>query len=184
MASEPLASDEPPPSPSRRRTTATSPQGLFKEPDPSAVPLPPPTSLSESPSFGSDSEPDEAPQATPRATSSTLSATDKKALVKAFEGVAEMGGRALHGLVATDVEQSFDLYLLDEEDAEGIAKPTASLLHRRGVIQGGPDVADLIALFIALAAYFTKQFERRRSARAYLESIAGTTPAEPTEAAA
>lgn len=195
MPSSPRASALPSPLPDHETSPQTSPStprppGLFSEtaaPSPT-LPATMPSSLEDS---GSDwptgSEYDEPPA---RGTSSTpsadraLSPTDKRALRKAIAAGAEAVGHGLHTVVAHPVEREFDLYLLDEEDADGIAAPSANLLVRHGVVTGNADIADLIALFVALASYISKQLVRRRDARRFAESLTQAPPTDQAQEAA
>jgi hypothetical protein len=199
MASAPRASARPSPtSPTppeeTEGTTSPSPQpptGLFSATDSPTPSTTPAASTSPAPDFGNDwatdSEFDELPA---RGTSSspsaerTLSPTDKKALRKAIAAGAEAVGFGLHTVVAHPIERDFDLYLLDADDADGIAAPSANLLVRHGVVSSNADIADLIALFVAFASYVSKQLVRRRDARRYAESLTQAPPTEEAQEAA
>lgn len=80
-----------------------------------------------------------------------------------------------------DDEREAELYLIDEADADGIAKPASRILTRRmredGIVN--PDLADAIAALVSLAAYVGKVLRRRAEFR---RSRAGVL--EPDEAAA
>lgn len=106
----------------------------------------------------------------PRRTGSsrTSSPAEVRANLAAFEGMVEqgveMGGEALHALrVRDELERQVGLYLTDEQDQRGIAKPAARLMsrHSDGDL-GNPDLNDGLGILMALANYVIKQVAKMR----------------------
>lgn len=154
--------------------------------DPTSDPSLPASLPSLDPSEGSPSPSDE-PSDELRAESagaptssrgSSGSALSKRALRDAARRAVLMAGSVAHAVLARDAaQQQVGLYLADEDDAENIGDPLASIAQRRGGIgaAGNPDVGDAIAALIGLAMYGAKQFARFAEARAYTASAAPAT---------
>jgi hypothetical protein len=87
----------------------------------------------------------------------------RKAITVAVGGAAELGHEFL---VHDPYHKAVGLLLTEEEDQDGIAEPAANMLGRRMKdAPVHPDVADGIALAIAVGAYLLKQLGRWRYAR-------------------
>lgn len=73
-------------------------------------------------------------------------------------------GIAHEFLARDELAKSVQLWIADEQDRDGISAPTASILARRGVMEGATsDVADVIQLGIALGGYAFKQLAKMRT---------------------
>ena len=138
-----------------------------------------------SPSLGA--EPLDALQDAPsddRRTSSKASsgsALSKRALRDAVRQGVLMAGSVAHQLLPRDqVEREVGLYLADEDDAEAIGDPLASIANRRGGLGAAAnhEVTDAIAALIGLALYIAKQLARFTAARQLREQAAAAAPAD------
>lgn len=113
-----------------------------------------------------------------------FSAADRRALKETLRRALDTFGRMLNRLATIDeLEAGSGLYLLDEDDAEGIADPAAAIIGRRGGLgaAASPDINDAIRAAIALAAYVARQLSLRRDIR---RARAAGLPTDETEAAA
>lgn len=170
------SNDEPSPSPSSDETTPR-PVGALRFASPSDETTDPWT---EGPSLPDDASPspsdeprDELPDpsdAPPRSSKgSSGNALSKRTLRDAIRQGVLMGGAVAHQLLPRNqAEREVGLYLADEDDAQAIGDPLASIAHRRGGLgeaAANPDVADAIAALIGLALYVAKQIGRYAAAR-------------------
>lgn len=127
-------------------------------------------------------------QSAGRLTSSTGSSgravLDKAELRDTLRGfVTGAGELANEHLTRDRLEHDAGLYLADEDDAQGIGDPLASLAHRHGLTKvGDPDTRDAIMAAIALGKYLWKQWGRWQQVRALRQTArvagaeAGSTP--------
>lgn len=86
-----------------------------------------------------------------------------------------------------DLGKEIGLWLADEQDKNGIAKPGAKMLSRRGVLDGATsDVSDGIGLLIAVGGYVSKQLTRLAAIRRHRKATAAMPgqPVDPDPAAA
>jgi hypothetical protein len=162
---------QPDPSPSESLSESPS--------DPTSLPYPPDVSpsLSDEPS-DEPSDPSEGVRTSSRTSSG--SALSKRTLRDACRKGVLMAGALAHTVLARDeVAQAHGVYLADDDDAEAIGDPLASIAQRRGGLgaAGNPDIADAIAALIGLALYGTKQLARFAEARAYRHAVASGTAA-------
>jgi len=102
--------------------------------------------------------------------SRTSSRASAKAIEAAAQGIKVAFATATtvaHQLLARDeYDVALEVYLPDEQDLEEVSKPAASLIARRmGDGPANQDVADGIALGIALVGYITKQLAKLGQAR-------------------
>lgn len=187
-ASPPELSPRPPQRPARS-LFFRSPETVEElPPAPRTSPEAPDQLAAEEEPTGSASEPDwtsddssEAPASDPTS-SSTSSAKSPlkplgKAALKATTAKAVLIGSAMAHRVAarTEGQRSVGLYLADQEDADNIGEPVASILSRRGGIAGkevSPDTADALAAMMGLANYVSKQVVRLQQAHEVDEHLA------------
>lgn len=82
---------------------------------------------------------------------------------------------------AESLERLNGLYVADNEDAENIGDPLASIIHRHGGIAGGkvhPDAADAMQALMGLIGYGAKQVALTMAIRDHRDSVAnGVAPA-------
>jgi hypothetical protein len=134
-----------------------------------------------------NSEPPRGQKSTRSGSSPASSLVDLAELRAGIEGAVISGTGQLHELLSRDAYDDWaDVYLADDQDAKGIAKPMSKLINRRtGALTGGnPDVADGIAIGIALAFYVTKQLGRllaAKRARRQGADISGAKSDHPTD---
>lgn len=172
-------------SPSPWPTQPRRPGGLFFQTTEEAPPAPrssPETDpaaageqLDESGSSGDDWLSDESdPEQSDESPTSSRSAEKLKPLGKAalkattIQAVLIGSGMAHRLAARTEGQRAVGLYLADEEDAENVADPLSSILHRHGGIAGGamnPDTADALAMMFGLAGYASKQIVRLQQSR-------------------
>jgi hypothetical protein len=75
---------------------------------------------------------------------------------------------------ATPGMRAVELYRADEQDAANIADPLVRIAERRdGVGEMSPDSKDLLAAMMGIAAYATKQVNRRADAKRIDARLAG-----------
>ena len=154
--------------------------------DPTSLPYPPDDSPSASDEL-SDGPTDPSGAGRTSSTASSGSALSKRALRDSCrKGVLVAGGVAhtLHGFLTHDeIAKAYDVYLADEDDAQAIGDPLASIAQRRGGLgaAGNPDVADALAALIGLAMYGMKQLARFGEARAYRHAVASGTAGAGTD---
>lgn len=113
-------------------------------------------------------EPRPGPRSTKTGSSQGSSLVDTKVITEGISGTVIAITGQVHELLARDAyDQWAQVYLADEQDADGIAEPAAKIISRRtGDITGGnPDIADGIAMGIAVAFYLVKQMGKVLSAR-------------------
>lgn len=154
--------------------------------DPTSLPYSGP--LGDSPSDSdelSDGPSDPSMGARSSSRGSSGSALSKRTLRDACRRGVLMAGSIAHTALARDeIAQLHGLYLADDDDAEAIGDPIASIAQRRGGLgaAGNPDLADAIAALIGLALYGTKQLARFADARAHRHAVAsGTAGAGPDD---
>lgn len=129
-----------------------------------------------------------APPRSGRRGSSPFARRELEAAVEA--GVGGITTLAHETLTRDELERDAGLYLADEQDLKGIAKPVAGIMARRAETMeaiANPDLSDAIAAAVALAVYLTKQLRRVsrvRRARAAGISLEQLTEAEAAAAAA
>lgn len=87
----------------------------------------------------------------------------RKAIAVGFTGAAEVA----HEFLARDeYAQAVGLWLTDEDEADGVAEPAAEIVGRRMKdVPMGDDLADGVALALAVGAYLLAQLSRWRYAR-------------------
>lgn len=190
---QPTSPPSPPAAP-RRRSPRRPP--LFTgdpTPSPSAPspPLDPPAHREGSASESPDAERAKDPGPGPRA--SSVSLTDRRQLKKALKAAVRTVGARLNAL-AEELERDAGVWIADEQDQEGMAEPASSLIARHSDLAVNPDVADALALLIAVADYASKHLDlkakirRLRKAGGAVLDQAGPMseppPAPPTGAAA
>lgn len=149
-------SDDPTTSPSDPLSEPTSPSDPWADGSPS---------LSDE---SSDEPSAESGTSRRSSTGSSGSALSKRTLRDAARAaVLGAGGIAHEFLAQQEAQQQVGLYLADEQDAEAIGDPLASIAHRHGGIGGAanPDLGDAIAAIVGLAVYVSKQLGRAREAR-------------------
>jgi hypothetical protein len=125
------------------------------------------------------------------------SRAERKAIREGIRAaLVSVTGLAHQRLARDEYDQAVALYVADDQDAEEISKPASSLIARRmgpGIMS--PDIADGIALGIAVAGYVSKQVQRwlyarqLRAAGATLhapdaDTATGSTPPPPPPTAA
>jgi hypothetical protein len=180
---QPPADLPPSPSPNLRPNRGVRSLFFSGSPQPEEEEEPPPSPSLQQPGDGSvsgsewPSDEDEEPDST--TTSSPGSSADAKggplkpltkAALKATTAQAVLIGSAMAHRVAarTEGQRVVGLYLADEQDADNIGDPLASIMHRRGGIAGGamnPDVNDGLQIAMALANYVSKQVVKVSQAR-------------------
>jgi hypothetical protein len=125
-------------------------------------------------------------------TRSTASSTEKVAnplngvgLRDTFRnGVILASAQAHNYLTRTQAQREVGLYLADDQDAENIGDPLARIAQRReGLGQVSPDTADLMAAFMGLAGYATKQIQRQAVASKVMDRADATQTIPGDEAA-
>jgi hypothetical protein len=124
--------------------------------------------------------------------SRTSSSAEVKANQAALEGMVgqgvEVAGNVAHTYATRDeLERHFGLYLTDEQDQAGIAKPAARLLSRHtGGDLANPDLNDGLGILMALANYVIKQVVKLKDVRLARDELAGTLqqPVDEQQAAA
>lgn len=117
----------------------------------------------------------------------TSRGASRRALADAIAVVLDAVTTAAHTYLTDEIGKEAGLYLADEQDKEGISKPAAAVLSRRGVLDGaGTDATDFVQLGIALAGYASKQLRRLTQVRKARKSLTGfgMEPADPELAAA
>jgi hypothetical protein len=139
------------------------------------------------PTVSSDKQP--GPKSPKSGSSPGSSLVDQKLISEGIEGTVIAITGQLHELLARDAYDEWALvYLADEQDAKGIAKPATKIISRRtGDVTGGnPDIADAIAIGIAATFYLVKQLGRLLSAKRARRAGANiqATPGPPTDAPA
>lgn len=170
-----------PPSPSDlpgEETTSTPSQSGLLDGSPSA---------SEQPHDEPAGPSEDDPTSSPASSGSKASALSKRALRDAVRKGVLMAGTVANEILARDeAAQHVGLYLADEDDAQAIGDPLASIANRRGGLgaAGNPDVGDAIAALVGLALYGWKQFARSRAAREMRAAAAQTAGLATPEAAA
>lgn len=121
-------------------------------------------------------EPLSGPPGSSPASGPDLPVASRRALERSIrEGLKGAGHFANLSLTATDDEQLYGVYLLDEDDQKDLAAPLASLAARHatpGVLN--PDLADALAALVALAVYASKQLGKLRELRR--QRTAGPAP--------
>ncbi|MBK3557710.1 hypothetical protein JHN55_14455, partial [Streptomyces sp. MBT56] len=96
-------------------------------------------------------------------------------VTKGVTAAANMAGEFL----TDDNGKEMGAFLLEEEEAEEIGNAAAGLLSRRvppGI--GNPDVTDLVTLGLVLAKYVVRQFNIRRTIKAYRAGALTVAPAD------
>lgn len=123
--------------------------------------------------------------------SRTSSSAEVKANQAALEGMVgqgvEVAGNVAHTYATRDeLERHFGLYLTDEQDQAGIAKPAARLLSRHtGGDLANPDLNDGLGILMAFANYVIKQVAKLKDIRTARDELTGTLqqPADEQQAA-
>jgi hypothetical protein len=136
-------------------------------------------SASEWPSDGSEPESDDPTSSPSTSADPGASVLSKKALKATFRQGVLIGSGVAHRVAArTEGQQRVGLYLADQEDAEAIADPLASIASRRGGIVGkvSPDTADFIQSLMGVAGFMSKQIANLQAAREYDAQAAGHAP--------
>jgi hypothetical protein len=183
----------PPPSPSRGRIPFFRSPAAEEDLSSTLPPLSPSESGDGSASAGEQpSDPSESPEETgPRASSADgpLKPLGKAALKATTAQAVLIGSAMAHRVAArTEGQRRVGLYIADEEDADNIGGPVASILHRRGGVAGGqlsPDANDALQAIMGLAGYVSKQVVRVQQAREVDGFLAagGSLDVDPDEAA-
>lgn len=169
--------DRPPSSPGRKvaapgflpPATESPPAG----PDYLTPPLGPPGS---GPLPGSESvlppigaELPEQPRTTDPTGSSPASSTepvrpiDRRALERAIAQAVRTGGKFANAQLTDPDEHEAGIWLTDDDEDHGIARPVASILARHGgpgIVN--PDLSDALSAMIVVAAYLSRQLGRIR----------------------
>lgn len=118
--------------------------------------------------------------------SSTGSASARKHLEEVISTVIDAATTFAHQFATDELGKEVGLWLADEQDTAGVAKPGAKMLSRRGVLDGATsDVSDGISLLIAVGGYVSKQLTRLatiRKARKARSALVGE-PVQPDPAA-
>jgi len=172
MPTEKNPTSTPTPSIDPETTVQFQAPGL-QSPPPNTTPRPNPGAATDGSSgpaewTPSSDEPPEQPSET--SGSSQTSSTGKKLTREKLgqyigSGVDMAGKLGWKYLARTEEQQAVGLYIADEEDAENIARPVASMLTRRGVSVPGGDPSDVVDLVMGVVGYAAKQFERWMAAR-------------------
>lgn len=184
----PPASSSPSPEPTSPRRPAVAMFGQTttdeQETTPASEHLEPDVAAWGSP----DLEPSDLPEPSAgRRTSSPASSgsavLSREDLRKAMREGVTVAGEMMHEHLTRDqLEREYDLYLADEDDAQGIGDPVANMVHRRGLTKvADPDLVDAIKAAVALAKYLYKQYRRWTAARATRQA-ARVAIAEPGSA--
>ena len=110
---------------------------------------------------------------------SEIAQVTREAVATAIDG----GTTLAHELLANDeFKRAVGLYLADEKDVEQVSDPVAKIVERHAgdaAAIANPDLADGIALAIAVLGYLSKQFKRLVIARRMREQGAAVTGLQP-----
>lgn len=107
----------------------------------------------------------------------TLDAKDKKAIADSIAKGLQVGTAMGANLVVKDqMERDNSLFIANEDEAKGIAKPIVSILDRRGIGAGAgdSDTADLFEIAMGCLIYIKRNMALRKQIREYKAANAGT----------
>ncbi|HEY1178812.1 MAG TPA: hypothetical protein VGF17_21880 [Phytomonospora sp.] len=181
MSDETTPSPSPSDSPKSRPRLAISRPGFLAPPSPTPSPSESPSERTEGPSpepledvsapAWSDQLPElepleDAPRRRKTGASPASSLASKAAIEDGARRVVLIVTEAAHQTATAGdiVAQELGIWLADDQDVDGIAKPAAAIAARRSPEVGG-DLVDGIALAIAVAGYVVKQFSKLRALR-------------------
>lgn len=177
------AATPPAPAPLSFSPPSSSP---LSDPPAAATPTLPPAGIETDGPEGFDGGFDQMPPAPTKpgsGSSPEFSGADRRALKKVLREGLDTFGKALNRILTVDeVEQEAGLYLLDDDDTEGIADPAANIISRRGGLgaAANPDVNDAIRGLITFAAYLIRTLGERRALRR--ARVGDPTADQPAEA--
>lgn len=159
---------------------------MFNQPDPTNIDLPDDSLSPSADRLDAPSDPSEAgPRSSTGSSAKAPSTASKRALRDAVRaGVMITGSLANEFLARDQATATVGLYRTDEQDAEAIGDPIASIVNRHGGIgtAGNPDLADAIAALIGLALYARKQLSLWLTAKEHRRFLAaGGTQDAPAE---
>lgn len=156
--------------------------------DPGPLSLGPTMGREAGPGFESASEPDEdnRESAAPRGSQppgsspgSTPRAFARKEIAGAIEaGIVGVSVLVHENLARDQLDEDFRVYIVEDEEAQRLSKPLASIASRHlgtGAGAANPDLADAIAAAIQLAVYVARQLKLRATIRRLRR---GTVPEE------
>jgi hypothetical protein len=118
--------------------------------------------------YGASPEPDD-PTSSPTSSADGPLKPLGKAALRATTAQAILIGSAMAHRVAvrSEGQKLVGLYIADEEDADNIAAPLASIMHRHGGVGGAmnPDTNDALQAALGLAGFISKQVVKATQAR-------------------